>query len=62
MVDSPRGPIELNALRLVAGSEAAFRLTAGRCARGVAGFAHGAILVSEPLAWRLDFRRGSSSR
>jgi putative ABC transport system permease protein len=60
MVASARGPIELNALRLVAGSAAAFRLTQGDARTAWPAFAHGAILVSEPLSWRLDVHPGQT--
>ena len=60
VVGSPRGAIELNALRLVPGSDAAFRLTQGEPARAWESFRHGAILVSEPLAWRLGLSVGGS--
>ncbi len=58
VVGSPRGPIELNALRLVPGSDAAFRLTQGDASGAWAAFRGGAILISEPLSWRLDLHPG----
>ncbi len=60
VVGSPRGEIELNALRLVPGSAAAFRLTQGDAGTAWEGFRQGAILVSEPLAWRLGLAAGQS--
>jgi putative ABC transport system permease protein len=53
-VDSPSGPIDLNAVRLVPASFAGFRFTRGDPAQGWAQFARGAVLISEPLAWRLS--------
>jgi putative ABC transport system permease protein len=58
-VTSPLGPVDLNALSLAPPSYAGFRFTAGDPARAWSGFAHGAILVSEPLAWRLSLEPGS---
>jgi len=52
-VDSPSGPLDLNAVRLVPASYAGFRFTRGDAARAWPRFARGAVFVSEPLAWRL---------
>jgi len=52
-VDSPAGPIDVDALAIPAASRSAFRFTQGDPARAWAQFARGAILISEPLAWRL---------
>jgi putative ABC transport system permease protein len=60
VVGSTRGAIELNALRLVPGSDGAFRLTEGNAAGAWAAFRGGAILVSEPLGWRLGLHPGQS--
>ncbi len=60
VVGSPRGPIELNALRLVPGSDGAFRLTEGDAGVAWQGFHAGAILVSEPLSWRLGLHPGDT--
>jgi putative ABC transport system permease protein len=60
VVGSPRGAIELNALRLVPGSAAAFRLTQREAGPAWQQFRDGAILVSEPLAWRLGLSAGQS--
>ncbi len=60
VVDSPRGAIELNALRLVPGSAGAFRLTHGDSGQAWEAFRHGAILVSEPLEWRLGLAVGDT--
>jgi putative ABC transport system permease protein len=60
VVGSPRGPIELNALRLVPGSDGAFRLTEGDASLAWQGFHAGAILASEPLSWRLGLHPGDT--
>ena len=52
-VRSPFGPLSLNALEPAPGSYAAFRFTGGEARTAWAEFARGAVLVSEPLAWRL---------
>jgi putative ABC transport system permease protein len=53
-VDSPAGPVDLNAVRLIPASYAGFRFTQGEPARAWPEFRAGAVLVSEPLAWRLS--------
>jgi putative ABC transport system permease protein len=53
-VSSPQGPVDLNAVRLVAASYAGFRFTQGEPDRAWPQFQRGAILISEPLAWRLS--------
>ncbi len=55
-VASSAGAVELDAVRLAPDSYAGFRLTQGDAARAWPLFAHGAVLVSEPLAWRLGLR------
>jgi putative ABC transport system permease protein len=62
LVGSARGDIELNALRLVPGSDGAFRLTQGDPLAAWQGFRGGAILISEPLGWRLGLHPGDSLR
>ncbi|MBV8974918.1 MAG: FtsX-like permease family protein, partial [Sinobacteraceae bacterium] len=57
-VSSPSGPVDLNAVRLVPASYAGFRFTQGDPARAWPQFAAGAVLVSEPLAWRLSLAVG----
>lgn len=59
-VSSPAGPVDLNAVRLAPPSYAGFRFTAGDPAQAWGEFARGAILISEPLAWRLALAPGSS--
>jgi len=53
-VSSRQGPLDLNAVRLVPVSYAGFRFTQGDPARAWPQFQQGAILISEPLAWRLS--------
>lgn len=53
VVPSPRGPLDVNAVRLAPGSYAGVRFTQGSASSAWPEFARGAILVSEPLAWRL---------
>ncbi|HYM26851.1 MAG TPA: ABC transporter permease, partial [Steroidobacteraceae bacterium] len=53
VVRSPRGALDLNALSIPAASRGAFRFSAGDPARAWQQFAAGAVLISEPLAWRL---------
>jgi putative ABC transport system permease protein len=59
-VASPQGEIDLNAAALVPESHAGFRLTRGDPAAAWPAFARGALLVSEPLAWRLGLAPGAS--
>ncbi|HEX4619529.1 MAG TPA: FtsX-like permease family protein, partial [Steroidobacteraceae bacterium] len=59
-VASPAGPVDLNAVSLAAPGYAGFRFTAGDAAHAWQQFAQGAILVSEPLAWRLSLVPGST--
>ena len=58
VVGSARGALELNALRLVEGGEGAFRFTQGEPQRAWPQVRGGAILISEPLAWRLGLSPG----
>ena len=53
-VTSPAGAIDLNAVRLAPESYAGFVFTQGEPARGWQEFGRGAVLISEPLAWRLS--------
>jgi putative ABC transport system permease protein len=53
-VSSARGPVDLNAVSLVPASYRGFRFTQGEPVRAWPQFKRGAILVSEPLAWRLS--------
>jgi putative ABC transport system permease protein len=58
VVESPSGPVPLDALKLVPASYRALQLTAGDAVHAWAEFDRGAVLISEPLAWRLQLRRG----
>ena len=53
VVGSERGALDLNAVRLAHASYAAFQFTQADAAHAWPDFARGAILISEPLAWRL---------
>jgi len=53
-VPSPAGPVDLNAVQLVRESYAGFVFTRGNPQSGWAEFSRGAVLISEPLAWRLS--------
>jgi putative ABC transport system permease protein len=61
-VGSPSGPIDLNAVALVPASRPGFRFTQGDPQTAWPAFAQGAVLVSEPLAWRLSLAPGSMLR
>jgi len=52
--------VDLNAVGLAPPSYAGFRFTAGDPAVAWREFARGALLISEPLAWRLSLAPGSS--
>jgi putative ABC transport system permease protein len=58
VVDSPRGPVPVDALRLPSPSRISIPVIAGDPARVWPAFQHGAILVSEPLAWHLQIGVG----
>jgi putative ABC transport system permease protein len=57
-VDSTRGPIRVDALRLVPATRAALPLTSGSPETAWAAFERGAVMVSEPLAWHLQLKVG----
>ncbi|HET7756105.1 MAG TPA: FtsX-like permease family protein, partial [Steroidobacteraceae bacterium] len=59
-VASPRGPVDLDAVSLAPESHAGFIFTAGDPARAWPRFAAGAVLISEPLAWRLQLAPGDT--
>jgi putative ABC transport system permease protein len=59
-VSSPQGPVDLNAVRLVPASYAGFRFTQGEPQRAWPLWRSGAVLISEPLAWRLSRGVGDS--
>jgi putative ABC transport system permease protein len=52
--------VDLNAVRLVPASYAGFRFTQGDPRRAWPQFRAGAILISEPLAWRLSLGVGGA--
>ena len=56
VVESPSGPVPMSALRLTHVGYAALQLVTGDPARAWPAFAGGAVIVSEPLAWRLQLR------
>jgi putative ABC transport system permease protein len=53
-VATPAGPVDLNAVSLIPASYPGYRLTRGDPARAWPEFRGGAVLISEPLAWRLS--------
>jgi putative ABC transport system permease protein len=59
-VASPAGELDLNAVRLEPDSHAGFHLTGGDARAAWPAFAHGAVLISEPLAWRLRLAPGAT--
>jgi putative ABC transport system permease protein len=59
-VASAQGPITLDALTLAPRSYAGFHLTAGNPAKVWRAYEHGALLISEPLAWRLQLHVGDA--
>jgi putative ABC transport system permease protein len=58
VVRSSRGEIALDALHLAPGSYAGIDLTAGDPRTVWSAYRHGALLLSESLAWRLNLRPG----
>ncbi|HXS27334.1 MAG TPA: FtsX-like permease family protein [Steroidobacteraceae bacterium] len=63
IVDSPRGPISIAAVSFTPQMQTGIELVGerDRAAREAwEAFAHGAVFMAEPLAWRLDMHRGSS--
>ncbi len=60
VVRSAYGELDLNALRLGPAGGEAFRLTQGEPRAAWAAFGAGAVLISEPLAWRLGLNRGAT--
>lgn len=58
IVHSSRGDIALDALRLAPGSYAGIDLTAGDPRTVWPAYDHGALLLSDSLAWRLNLRAG----
>lgn len=60
IVDSPRGPVPLDALGMVDGSRGGLPLVEGEQDLVRRQFERGAIIISEPLAWRLDLSAGDT--
>jgi putative ABC transport system permease protein len=58
VVESPGGPVPLSAVRLTHAGYSALQMSAGDAAKAWQEFAHGAVIISEPLAWRLQLRLG----
>ena len=58
VTQSAAGPLEVNALKLAPAGYAGFRFIQGDPAHAWPQFLHGAILISEPLAWRLRLAPG----
>jgi putative ABC transport system permease protein len=58
VVESPRGSVPMSALQLTHAGYSSLQLVAGDPARAWPAFEHGAVIVSEPLAWRLQLRLG----
>ena len=59
-VAASAGPVDLNAVRLVPASYPGFRFTQGDPQRAWPQFRQGAVLISEPLAWRLSLGVGDT--
>jgi putative ABC transport system permease protein len=60
VVGSERGTLDLNALRLGPQGEKGFRLTQGQAQTVWPAWRAGALLISEPLAWRLGLKPGDT--
>ncbi|TLY58129.1 MAG: FtsX-like permease family protein, partial [Gammaproteobacteria bacterium] len=58
MVESPSGPVALDALKLAPKSYAGLQLTEGDARDAWPEFERGAVMISEPLAWRLQLKKG----
>ncbi len=59
-VESPTGRVPLDALKLVPASYAGLQISEGDAKSAWREFDRGAIVVSEPLAWRLQLHAGGS--
>jgi len=53
VVESPRGPVPLTALQLPHAGYSSLQMVSGDAVQVWREFARGAVIVSEPLAWRL---------
>ena len=58
VVDSPLGPVPIDALRLARQSQSSIPLISGNPAKVWPQFERGAIVVSEPLAWHMQIGTG----
>jgi putative ABC transport system permease protein len=59
-VNSPAGEVDVNAVALPPESHAGFRLTQGDAGSAWTRFGEGAVLISEPLAWRFGLSAGGT--
>lgn len=59
-VESPSGPLPVNAVQLAQAGYASPQFVAGTAATAWPAFAAGAVLISEPLAWRLRLKVGGA--
>jgi putative ABC transport system permease protein len=60
VVESPSGPVPLTALQLTREGSSALQLVSGDPARAWPEYQRGAVIISEPLAWRLQLKLGDS--
>jgi putative ABC transport system permease protein len=58
VVESPSGPVPLTALQLTRAGYSALQMVSGDATRAWPEFERGAVIISEPLAWRLQLRLG----
>jgi len=59
-IASADGPVTLDAVGVAPETYASVRIVSGDAARAWQAFGHGAILMAEPIAWRLDLHAGQS--
>jgi putative ABC transport system permease protein len=60
IVESPNGPVPLTALQPPRTGESALQFVAGDAAHAWPAFKEGAVIIAEPLAWRLQLRLGDT--
>ncbi len=58
VVESPSGPVPLTALQLTRSGSSALQLVSGDAGHAWPEFERGAVIISEPLSWRLQLRLG----
>ena len=58
VVESPSGPVPLTALQLTRAGYSALQMVSGDAVHAWPEFERGAVIISEPLAWRLQLRLG----